>query len=279
MTTLSSSSGSAASSTPDSLAEFLSAYRRARGGNAPTQQIDSPEQQIARLAALFSALGEFRRSEARPIVLPPRQVDPDQISAFLAKLRDGIAACRHDGRLLNVWAISGLKRNEVRTSAVLGWVLDCNGSHGFGSEILDELILLLREREGSECFPHIKLGRHYSLSLEHCAFGEMDNRVDLAIEGENCVLFIEVKIDAGLGRDQLERYLETAKAKARALKKDVSLVLFLSETWPQARPREIICLRWTDVAKAISNVVSRSPEKTLSGALLQQFAAHIKSLH
>lgn len=279
MTTLATSSGSAASSAPDSLAQFLSAYRRARGGDAPKQQIESPEQQIVRLAALFSAIGEFRRSEAKPIVLPPRQIDPERLGAFLGKLREGVTSCRHDGRLLNVWAISGLKRNEVRTSAVLGWVLDCHGSHGFGSAVLDELVRLLCDRDGGRRLADIRLGRHYSLSLEHCAFGEMDNRVDLAIEGENCVLFIEVKIDAGLGPDQLNRYLQTAKAKARALKKDIPLVLFLSETWPQDRPQEIICLRWADVAKAISIAVSRSADKSLSGALLQQFAAHIRTLH
>ncbi|AKI02674.1 PD-(D/E)XK nuclease superfamily [Hoeflea sp. IMCC20628] len=273
MTILSTSSGSTASSTSESLVQFLSAYRSARG-------VDTPELQIARLAALFSAIGEFRRSEAKPIALPPREIDPDRLGGFLGKLREGVASCRHDGRLLNVWAISGLKRNEVRTSAVLGWVLDCHGSHGFGPAILNELLCLLRHKnENVQLLKDVRLGRHYTLSLEHCAFGDMDNRIDLAIEGENCVLFIEVKIDAGLGPDQLNRYLQTAKTKARALKKPIPLVLFLSENWPLDRPQEIICLRWADVAKSISNVVSRSPENTLSGALLQQFAAHIKSLH
>lgn len=232
-----------------------------------------------RLGALFDAIAGFRRENVPARRVPETAIDTVRFSSFLADLGSGLTASRHDGSLLNVWTIAGLKRNEVRTSAVLGWILDCNGSHGFGSTILLALLEALRERTDSDDLKQAMLGSHYSVSAEHSSFGERDNRVDLAIEGANCVIFVEVKIDAPEGPDQLSRYTALAKRRALALRKPVPLVLYLNNTCPPSPPEGLIWMTWHDVARAIMAAVTGRGERTVSGAVLKQFAAHISRLH
>lgn len=232
-----------------------------------------------RLCALFDAVAAFRREKTSARRVPQRALDTTRFSSFLTDLRSSLAASRHDGSLLNVWSIAGLKRNEVRTSAVLGWIFDDNGSHGFGSAVLQALLENLRERNNSEELKRAMLGRHHRVSVEHTSFGERDNRIDLAIEGANCVIFIEVKIDAPEGRDQLDRYTALAKRRAMALHKPVSLVLYLNKSCPPNPPAGLIWMTWRDVARAISVVVAGPAERSVSGAVLKQFATHIIRLH
>ncbi|TBZ36433.1 hypothetical protein E0H36_05250 [Rhizobium leguminosarum bv. viciae] len=235
---------------------------------------------VRRLSRVLETISAFRQECGAKTEAPQeREFAAERLVGFMARLRAGLVACQNDGRLLNVWTIAGLKRNEVRTSAVLGWALDCNGSHGFRAAILDGLVELLRKRGQAKVLDDVILGQNYRLAIEHCALGERDNRVDLAIEGENCVMVIEVKIDAPEGPEQLLRYVQLAKNKAVALQKPNSVVLYLSEAWPVDKPAELVCLRWRDVARAISNTVTDAHKRSVSGALLLQFAAHIKNLH
>ncbi|MBB6182384.1 PD-(D/E)XK nuclease family protein [Pseudorhizobium flavum] len=232
-----------------------------------------------RLSALFDAIAAFRRDKVPAHRVPERTLDTARFSSFLANLRSGLASSRHDGSLLNVWSIAGLNRNEVRTSAVLAWVLDCNGSHGFGSAVLEALLKRMQDMTDSDELKRVMLGGHYRVSVEHSSFGERDNRVDLAIEGANCVIFIEVKIDAPEGRDQLGRYTALVKRRAMALHKPLSLVLYLNNACPPNPPEGLIWMTWRDVARAILAAVSGPGERTVSGAVLKQFAAHISRLH
>ncbi len=258
----------------DQIAQFIDQLKVALH---PQEKMD--QAQIMRLSELFGAVATFRRENVSADRAPERTLDTVRFSSFLADLRSGLTASRHDGNLLNVWTIAGLRRNEVRTSVVLGWILDGNGSHGFGSAVLLTLLEALRQRNGSEELKRAVLGSHYRVSVEHTSFGERDNRVDLAIEGENCVIFIEVKIDAPEGRDQLDRYTALAKRRAMALHKPVSLVLYLNNTCPPNPPAGLIWMTWRDVARAILAAVTGPSERTVSGAILKQFATHISRLH
>lgn len=258
----------------DRVARFLDQLKIALPSQEPIAQAQS-----ARLSVLFAAIAQFRREDLPKPSAPERTIDPVRFSSFLADLHTDLTASRHDGSLLNIWSIAGLKRNEVRTSAVLGWVLDCNGSHGFGSAVLEALLQHLQKRADSEELKQVTLGSHYRVSVEHSSFGERDNRVDLAIEGANCVIFVEVKIDAPEGTDQLGRYTVLAGRKAVALRKDVSLVLYLNKTRPLNPPERLVWMQWRDVARAIVDVVTGPAEKTVSGAVLKQFATHISQLH
>lgn len=242
-------------------------------------QVKTPQARSTRLSELFDAIAGFRRETVLARSAPQRTIDMTRFLSFLADLRTGLTASRHDGSLLNVWTVAGLKRNEVRTSAVLAWILDCNGSHGFGSDVLVALLKSLRQKTDLAQLKQAMLGSHYRVSVEHSSFGERDNRVDLAIDGANCVIFIEIKIDAPEGADQLSRYTALARRKAMALRKDVFLVLYLNKTRPLDPPNGLVWMQWRDVARAILEVVTGPAEKTVSGAVLKQFASHISRLH
>lgn len=232
-----------------------------------------------RLSALFDAVAGFRRENVPAHSVPERSFDEARFTSFLENLRNGLNASRHDGHLLNVWQIAGLKRHEVRTAAVLAWILDCNGSHGFGAAVMEELLQMLSSRPDGTALSEFSLGKSYLLQVEHSPFSAHEDRVDLAVEGENCVIFIEVKIDAPQGFNQLDRYSRLAKEKAAALKKEKYVVLYLSEYWPAVRSDEIVCLRWRDVAQAIVNATSTAGRDSISKALLKQFAVHVRTLH
>ncbi|MBO9127946.1 MULTISPECIES: PDDEXK-like family protein [unclassified Rhizobium] len=230
---------------------------------------------------LLQAVSEVRRPRVAALALAAEpQIDVEAYRGFLAALRSALATVSHDGQLLNVWKIAGLKRNEVRTSSVLGWILDPRGSHGFGPAVLHALVDRARSKPGAaEAIHRVDLGRRYHVAVEHSAFEERDNRVDLAITGSNCVIFIEVKIDAREGKDQLARYAALARRKATALHKPVAAVLYLSQASHPDVPDGIVAITWKDVAAAIIAATSGISERTLSAQLLRQFASHVETLH
>lgn len=235
---------------------------------------------LARLGVLFNLISGARYdSDTAPVGRAKFEIDPARIASFLPILRKSLEACRHDGRLINVWSVAGLKRNEVRTSAVLGWVLDSRGSHGFGSVVMRELLNSVGRLYPDKNFGSFRLGERPKISVEHSAFQDIANRVDIAIEGENCVVFIEVKIDAPEGRDQLVRYVDLAQKKATALGKPEFAVLYLCQTRGKARLDNVYNISWKDLGRAIMAGTSGEQETTMSALLLRQFAFHIKTLH
>lgn len=231
-----------------------------------------------RLAYILEQIREVRHHERAKVKPPIREVDPARITALLPHLKAALQERKTDGHLLNVWAVAGLRRNEVRTTAVLGWVLDCHGSHGFGSRVLNALLARLRQHDHQGFLDGLLIGEDYRIDLEHCAFGARDNRIDIAIEGENCVLFIEVKIDAPVGEDQLERYQTVARSKATALKKPFARVIYLTLWPPASTPADVICLRWKEVAAAVRDAVRSSDRKSHAAAILLQYADHVGRL-
>lgn len=114
--------------------------------------------------------------------------------------------------------MAGLKRNEVRNTAVLAWLLDCHGSHGQGKYFLECFLDCLRKiLENSEvCALNIK-NNHFKngyQTIPEESFWEeeqsskqvKESRIDIVIDGRDFLLFIEAKIDAGEGESQIPRY-------------------------------------------------------------------------
>jgi hypothetical protein len=258
----------------DRIAQFLDQLKIALH-----PQEEMVQARAMRLSALFDAIAGFRRDKVPPRSAPERTFDAVHFSSFLADLRSGLTASRHDGRLMNVWAVAGLKRKEVPTASVLGWLLDCNGSHGFGAAVLEALMDVLFAKYPARGLQRVRLGRHYRLAVEHHSLGETSNRVDLAVDAENAVIFIEVKIDAPQRENQLNDYLQIARARASAQGKPIACLLYLSKSLPENAPEEVLHLRWSDIAHAIDKAVPISAEATVSGAIVRQFAAHVKRLH
>jgi hypothetical protein len=173
---------------------------------------------------------------------------------------------------MQIWTIAGLRRNEVRNAAVLAWFLDPRGSHGYGPEILKRFLdEAAAAAPGWPAFEgNLSTAR---VRTEERPLSSDRDRVDIAIDGADFCVFIEVKIDASEGRDQIVRYLEAAQEKARALHKPHVGVVYLSP-----RPASIVLgslsvLSWRHVAKILSSV----PEIGVPGALTRQYAQHIRA--
>ncbi|TBF31524.1 PD-(D/E)XK nuclease family protein [Rhizobium ruizarguesonis] len=258
---------------PGRLPAFLNALRKARAS-----QGTAVDESGAGLRNLLTAIGRIR-AMASPEVATTNPIERKFSPDFLSRLHSIRERAIKDGRLLNVWTIAGLKRDEVRTAKVLSWILDCNGSHGFGSAVLHELIGILDRRPGGAVLGEAIPGASYQSFVEYSPFGAQENRVDLAIVGENCVIFIEVKIDAGEGINQIERYASLAHERARSLGKPHGIVLYLSQNPPSDPHDHVIRLRWRDVAKAIDRATAAKSERSVAASILDQFAAHLKSLH
>ncbi|WP_454917080.1 PD-(D/E)XK nuclease family protein [Xanthobacter sediminis] len=245
------------------LSRFLKEYRDAR----------APGAGLVRFLDQFRRLNEFRSHLPSPLRSPP---DPATWSAFFNGLHDACCAARADDRMTNIWAIAGLKRNEVRTTSVLAWALDHRQDHGFGDAVLRALF----ERFAEQLPADIQLGANYRVRTEYCAFGAQEDRIDIAIEGENYIIFIEAKIDAPEGAQQIERYLRKAKDRAQHTRKSAWCVLYLSESSPAIQATGVVRILWHDIADAIEVAVKRRPgPESFSSHALQHFATHVRQLH
>lgn len=278
-----------AAAPPPALAEglrtFLAAWRVHRDNSSPAEALP-PAPLASRLATFFAAWPAVRPAPAAPP--PPPVID---WARRTAELRDffrnfGPAWRAHGetrrlGTAINVWQAGDLRRDELRNSKVLGWLLDRRGDHGQGAAILAGLLEHLAPAGGA--FPRpAHSARPYRMRLEACPLGERDSRVDIEIDGEGLLLFIEVKIDASETHQQLDRYLALGEAKAGRRPWGV-IYLSRQGQLPRrfrgegAHPR-LVAASWRDVGAVLGRQADGLPD-CFAASVLRQFAAHIQSFH
>ncbi|HDR1107054.1 PD-(D/E)XK nuclease family protein [Pasteurella multocida] len=177
------------------------------------------------------------------------------------------------GMLANVWVAANLGRNEVRNSKTLRWFLDASETHGQGDFFLNGLLKSLPRSIGTERI------RNYCATEECCPLGEQSERVDIEIDGENFLLFIEVKIDAVEGVNQLQRYQDVAMAKSsfRPWK-----IIYLTPTGKVPEEHEnnaqIIGLSWGNFANYLNREINthlKHNPNNLGLWLGKQFVKHM----
>nr|WP_237440689.1 PD-(D/E)XK nuclease family protein [Erythrobacter ramosus] len=170
---------------------------------------------------------------------------------------------------MNPWAIAGLKRDEVRNAAALAglWQTAFGGdaSRRFLAEYLQIAI------EGIAWDDELRGG--YQISTEVCPIGDRTDRVDLVVETKGYVVGIEVKIDALMGRKQLERYLVSINRRATLRKAKAFVVLLAPFRSPIA---EVSSTSWSDVALA-ARVASKSADdsRTFIAQFIAAFGDHV----
>jgi hypothetical protein len=235
----------------------------------------SPRTLVERLPPLFATL----RPLLRPIVsaagteLSTAGAMPDtgQLAAVLEELGPLLTEHRQQGGEINVWRLAGLKRAEVRNAAVLAALWSPASLGDRAVTFLDNFLQRLRPQDGLPSSG--ELARRYVVRTEHCATGAATERVDITVEGENFVLAIEVKIDAGEGPDQLIRYRQSVDEWSRARNKRGGLILLAPF---RSAVAGIVNADWNDVASAANATL---PSKRLSfthaDRLLDDFARHV----
>lgn len=185
-----------------------------------------------------------------------------------------IRAAKKQGFTLNVWKAAGLGTKEVRNSPVLKWFLDCRGDHGQGNAILLMLLKLLPTRF------HQYQPDNYSAIDECCPLGNLENRVDIEIDADEFLLFIEIKINATEGQDQLQRYIDIAQAKA---KNRDWLVVYLTrdgtlpESYLNHDSKNLVGMSWSTISKLLYQYAKLADVNNRGAWLAEQFADHIKT--
>ena len=149
-------------------------------------------QQLANFCAEWQANVELSvESNMQKFQYIPDAKKLQQFFTDYQQITEGIEQEKAEGKYINVWQIANIGQNEVRNSKVLRWFLDMYADHGQGKAFLNALF------ESIHLSSSLPTLTQYRTTAESHPLGEISERVDIEIEAENLLVFIEVKIKAG----------------------------------------------------------------------------------
>lgn len=177
------------------------------------------------------------------------------------------------GAAINVWQQAGLKQDEVRNTVALAWWLDCNGTHNLKSIVLAQLLNTL---DKSDNLPTVDQLGNYQVMVESLPLGDIEDRIDIEIQGDDFLIFIEVKINAREGPEQLKRYHDLLHKKADFYKLEKRALIYLTRYELSKTNIDCLCVSWRQLALALERL-KLSEEVGHTNSLLWQFCRHIQS--
>lgn len=189
------------------------------------------------------------------------------------------------GGAINVWDVAGIGTNEFRNCAVLRWLLDCHGSHGQGPAFMCWFLEAVSSASPlsfayRDHFPHSGLALAPYRAIAENAYeqdGTDKSRVDIVIESDRFLLFIEVKVYAGETDNQLERYADILRS--RAGERPYGLI-FLTPDGRAARDesvKDVAYLSWKQLAAAFERGLTLELQDAFWVKTVQQFCQHIRT--
>ena len=176
-----------------------------------------------------------------------------ELTQFFNQLSESLKLVQHRALSFDPWEVAGLERKEVRNTAVLAWLLDPEGTHGFGRLPLQTLLQTIR---CNKSYIPEDYHRYCRVQVETNSDNGA-NRVDIEIDADNFLLFIEVKIDASEQPEQIARYCR--EAKKRAIPRPWAVVFLTPQgKEPQTLGSEfkrenVPCLSWRQLATNLEN--------------------------
>ncbi|QAZ67284.1 PDDEXK-like family protein [Solidesulfovibrio carbinolicus] len=242
-------------------------------------------EQKSKLGQFFSTYPGLRLLE-KPKLEYPFPLSQEQCSVFFAQFRKYFDDHRKAGNNVDFWRLAGIGTVEMRNSAILAWMLNCDGDHGQGNLFLDSLLEMVWNGEMPDQAkshfpkPSITNGIFHKTHTESLS-GIDASRVDIEIDGPSLLLFIEVKIYASETNDQIKRYVDIAKVKACGRPWGV---LFLTNNGK--RPSEIcvcgevVSISWRDLARQFRRAIGASGQMERNSFCFQviaQFFSHIRN--
>lgn len=190
------------------------------------------------------------------------QIDVAKLTQWLADLQQPMIDARKGAFHFDPWEVAGLRRDEVRNSAVLAWLLNPKGSHGMGDVAMRGLLGDLNNFDSS--FP-AACSRFCRVRIESNPDGDSGNRVDIEVDDANFFVLIEVKIGAPEGVDQLKRYGDIAKQLAGT--RPWALVFLtpqgMKSNTAGVHVNRVLPMSW----RQLSHSVAQSVKGSTSGAL------------
>ncbi len=230
------------------------------------------------LPPFFEALAQALADDKAHIP-PPKEphvvaIDANKLSVFLQSLEQPLLVAKQSGWLCDPWQVAGLKRDEVRNSRVLSWLLNPRGTHGFGDKLLVALLAEIK-------FP-MTVSKNCRVQEEQCPDGDQSNRVDIEIDDANFYLIIEVKIGASEQNFQLLRY---AGVSARRAGNRPWGVIYLtakgkSPTTAGDYMDKVTSISWRRLANILSKTLSENTptesQARVTALLATSFFRHIR---
>lgn len=237
----------------------LSDYDRVMRENLSTVSQNSLEE-------FFSVV----RSNLKPDCHPAAEIlSKRTVTEFFANIRPRLKKIQEEGGYINPWAVSGLGRNEVRTTYALAslWRYEFAGavSRRFLALWLEAAIPAMSADEWCTI-----LFNGYNVATEINPLGEAGDRVDIIIETSSHIIGVEVKIDAPQGYMQLERYQNAVTSLGRSTKRG-SFIVFLSNR--PARQKGVYNAHWRSIATAAKCAADNA--NTLQAELIKRFGDHV----
>ena len=250
------------------LQTFVAHWRRNQP--PPSARLSS---KLSDFVEAWRALPQTSSGQSEPT--PARSaLSVERLASVLGELKPALEQARVSGAYINVWQVAGLSRRELPNAAALAWLLQPRGTHGLGTAPLEGLFDGL-QLSCPDCPRPSDLGR-CSIRVEDRPMGSERDRVDLVVNHPELLLFIEIKVDAVEGPDQLRRYVEAAEYTARLTGRAAWRVAYLTRSRLAHTPGDVIPLNWRDVSVALrTRVASDTPAPqfhTLAAQLLDHFA-------
>lgn len=205
-------------------------------------------------------------------------INTAELTEFLSQLSEPLKVVQHRSLSFDPWEVAGLGRKEVRNTAVLAWLLDPEGTHGFGRLPLQAFLRAIRHNRND--IPEDYL--HYCrVQVETNPTGDNTNRVDIEIDADNFFLLIEVKIDACEQQEQVARYCSDARLHAMSRP---WAVLFLTPRGGKPltygldfKPEDVPCISWRHLATVLESSLQSHYKEFISAkeySPSRQMAAH-----
>lgn len=211
-------------------------------------------------------------------------IDANQLDRFFKNLEQPLQIAKQSGWLCDPWQVAGLKRDEVRNSKVLSWLLNPHGSHGFGDALL---LALLKEInsclvKNEQSTFDLKVSNNCRVKEEQCPDGNQGNRVDIEIDDANFYLIIEVKVDAYEQNSQLERYANLAQKRANNRPWSIVYITVSGKQPLTAGDYidKVLSISWKQLAHILSDALPKKevtePHAMVTALLANSFFRHIR---
>ena len=256
----------------DGLAAFFDACRERKHAEFPHANLASFLDRLRN-----SGLGRLPHAAGkRDVLVRPNQ---DSLAQFFSASAHMFETLNNRFRE-NPWQMAGIGRYEVRNSAVLGQLFDSAVSPVAGPRFLANYFdCVTTANDRCSALPTLtNLASGYRIGIEHCPTGSQSERVDITVEGRDFVIGIEIKIDAGEGPEQLERYKQVIRRRAEARQCSLHGVIYLSPR-PTAT-LDVLQSSWRHISRAADKTSREVSTNNWQAAwLLACFAAHVRKFY
>lgn len=249
-------------------------------------QLHSPlttEKQLSEWNKFFSKWEQLKPAEVTPAKKYWTESSCEQFDSFARDFAKPYDDLRRSGAMINIWRTVGLGHDELRNCQVLSWMLDRFGDHGQGSAVLERIVeAASKQRTASQLVSVTAKDvreNNYWTRIESLPLGALESRVDIEIESPAFLIFIEVKIRAPETGNQLQRYVDLAREKARGRP---TMVVFLTPDGRLPNDANLHCevslFTWKQIASILEKCISRDLENSFTGHIFRQFADHARLL-